>query len=127
MTAELEDAFERFQACIEQRDPVMAADILDEDYALVLVHPSPATVPRRRWLEVLPEYRVHSYRLDERVVDVEGDVAVVLQRVEMAATVLGEDRSGTFVITDVWRRRDGRWRVWRRHSTPLVAGDMPGA
>jgi hypothetical protein len=45
----------------------------------------------------------------------------------MSATVLGEDRSGTFIITDVWRHRSDGWRVWRRHSTPMFAGDMPGA
>lgn len=42
------------------------------------------------------------------------------------ATVLGVDRSGRFVISDCWRRgADGKWRVWRRHSTPLSAGVMP--
>jgi hypothetical protein len=45
----------------------------------------------------------------------------------MHSTVLGEDRSGTFVITDVCRRRRSEWRLWRRHSTPLAAGRMPGA
>jgi hypothetical protein len=45
----------------------------------------------------------------------------------MHAIVLGEDRSGLFVISDVWRRRGGSWKVWRRHSTPLAAGVTPGA
>jgi ketosteroid isomerase-like protein len=127
MSDELAAEMARFQQCIEKRDPRLAEEVLDDDYALVLVHPSAATVPRQRWLEVLPEYRIHSYRVDECHVDVDGDVGTVLQRVEMSATVLGEDRSGEFVMTDVWRRRDGRWRIWRRHSTPLVAGRMPGA
>ena len=117
----------RFQECIEQRDRQMAEGVLDEGYALVLVHPSQATVPRARWLDVLADYRIHSYQVDESVLDLDGDVAVALQRVQMAATVLGEDRSGGFVISDVWRRRPEGWKVWRRHSTPLAAGDMPGA
>jgi ketosteroid isomerase-like protein len=100
---------------------------LDEDYELVLVQPSPASMPRSRWLEVLPDYVVHDYEVQEHVVDVDGDCAAVLQRVRMSATVLGEDRSGQFVISDVWRRRGGSWKVWRRHSTPLSAGKMPGA
>jgi hypothetical protein len=45
----------------------------------------------------------------------------------MHATVLGEDRSGTLVISDVWRRTAEGWRVWKRHSTPFEAGRMPGA
>lgn len=56
----------------------------------------------------------------------DGDYAAVLHRDRMRATVLGEDRSGVFVLSDVWRRRDERWRLWRRHSTPLGAGAMPG-
>jgi hypothetical protein len=43
----------------------------------------------------------------------------------MSATVNGIDRSGLFTISDIWRLRDGHWRVWRRHSTPLSAGPMP--
>ncbi len=79
-------------------------------------------MPRDRWLAVLPDYVVHAYDVQERIIDVDGDVAAILQRVEMTATVLGADRSGVFFLSDVWRRRDGDWRVWRRHSSPLSAG-----
>jgi ketosteroid isomerase-like protein len=125
-TDELDRRIAAFQECIEQRDGAAAADILDPDYALVLVHPEPATMPRARWLEVLPDYVVHDYRVIERVVDVDGDCATVMHSADQRATVLGADRSGRFVITDVWRRRAGQWRVWRRHSTPLTAPKMPG-
>lgn len=126
MDDELNRRIEAFERCINERDAVSAADVLDDGYALVLVQPSPAIMPRDRWLEVLPDYEVHDYEVQERVVDVDGDCASVLQRVAMRATVLGQDRSGVFVLSDTWRRRDGVWRVWRRHSTPLAAGTMPG-
>ena len=45
----------------------------------------------------------------------------------MIATVLGQDRSGVFVMSDIWRHGPDGWRVWRRHSTPFAAGRMPGA
>ena len=127
MDNDLAGSIERFQNCIEQRDAESASQLLDADYALVLVQPARAVMPRARWLEVLPDYVVHAYDVEEQVVDVDGDCAVVLHRARMNATVLGEDRSGVFVITDVWRRRDGAWRLWRRHSTPLAAGSLPGA
>jgi ketosteroid isomerase-like protein len=101
--------------------------VLDEDYRLVLVAPARAVMPRDRWLDVLKDYIVHDYAVEEQMVDEDGDCAAVLSRVRMTATVLGEDRSGTFAISDVWRRRDDGWRIWRRHSTPLSAGPMPGA
>jgi ketosteroid isomerase-like protein len=127
MTADLDVARARFQSCVESRDAVSVLDVLDEDYALVLVQPASAVMPRARWLDVLADYVVHEHVEEAEHVDVDGDLATVLHRVRMRATVLGEDRSGTFVLTDVWRRREGAWRLWRRHSTPLSAGDMPGA
>ena len=82
---------------------------------------------RDRWLSVLEDYVVHSLAVTDEVVDVDDGLAVVLHRDHMLATVLGEDRSGTFVITDVWRLTHEGWRIWRRHSTPLAAGPLPGA
>ena len=117
----------RFDEAVRQRDVAAAEEVLHPDYALVLVHPSPAVMPRARWLEVLDDYVVHSYAIDDQRVDTDQDVAAVLSRVQMRATVLGEDRSGTFVISDVWLRGHDGWRVWRRHSSPLSAGDMPGS
>ena len=116
-----------FDRVVRERDRELAESVLAEDFALVLVHPAPATMPRRRWLEVLPDYVVHTYEVEEQVVEVRGDVGSVLQRVRMQATVLGQDRSGLFVISDLWVVVDGEWRVWRRHSSPLSAGVLPGA
>src|SRR5688572_6930512 len=119
---ELARRIEAFQRAIEARDMAAAGEILDEDFALVLVHPVRAVLPRERWLAMLPDYVVHGYDVEEEIVDidVDGDHAAVLHRARMDATVLGEDRSGLFVISDVWRHRDGQWRVWRRHSTPVA-------
>ena len=116
---------EAFQRCIEQRDVTTAEDILDDDYSLVLVHPAPAVIPKARWIAMLPDYIVHSYDVLESVTDIDGDCATIFHRAHQRATVLGVDRSGLFVITDVWRVRGDRWRIWRRHSTPLDAGEMP--
>lgn len=123
---DLQQAMAAFQRCVEERDAAAAEDVLDVDFALVLIQPARAVMPRERWLQVLPDYVVAGYDVEEQVVDVLDDVATVLHRVRMTATVLGEDRSGRFVISDVWLRRQGQWRLWRRHSTPLSAGALPG-
>jgi ketosteroid isomerase-like protein len=124
---DLTSALKNFDDAVQRRDAALADRVLDPDYALVLVHPAPAVMPRARWLEVLPDYVVHSYVVEGQRVDHDGDLAAVLSRVQMRATVLGEDRSGLFVISDFWRRREDGWRVWRRHSSPATAGAMPGA
>lgn len=124
--AEILDLERHWQRAIEQRDRPAAEQLLHPDYALVLVHPVPAVMPRARWLEVLADYVVHEYEIEETTVGLCPNAAAVLQRVRQQATVLGEDRSGPFVISDVWVRDEGGWRIWRRHSTPLEAPRMPG-
>ena len=130
MTHSREDLVARaadFDRAVLERDRELAEGVLAEDFALVLVHPSPATMPRERWLEVLPDYVVDAWDAEEQIVEVREGVGTILQRVRMEATVLGQDRSGVFVISDTWVIVDDEWRVWRRHSSPLSAGKMPGA
>lgn len=114
-----------FLRALKERDTGLAVETLREDFALVLVQPTPATMPRSRWLELLPDYVVHDWQVEEHTIEVDGDCAAVHQRVAMKATVAGADRSGTFVITDIWRRGEDGWRLWRRFSTPMTAGAMP--
>ena len=113
-----------WETALLARDAEAAGRVLAEDYALVLVQPEKAEMLREAWLALLPDYVIDNWTVEERVVHVSGDVATVLQRVAMKATVSGADRSGTFVISDTWVRADGEWRVWRRHSTPLQAGAL---
>jgi hypothetical protein len=114
-----------FQRAIEARDVEAAQSVLDQDYALVLVQPSPVVVTRAQWLATLPDYVVHEWAVQESFVDEDGDCAAVLQRGFQRAVVHGQSRDGMFVISDIWRRRAGLWWIWRRHSTPLAAGAMP--
>ena len=122
---ELDEAQTEFQRCIDDRDRRGAEQVLDTEYALVFVQPGPAIVTRAQWLDTLADYHVHSYEVDERHTHIDVDVAAVLQRVRMTATVLGQDRGGVFILTDVWRLRPDGWKVWRRHSTPLTSPVLP--
>ncbi len=125
MTPELELAQDAWQEAIERRDVTAAEALLHDDYAMVLVHPTPTHVNRKTWLELLPDYVVHEYAIHNQHTDVDGDHAAVMQQIYQRATVRGADRSGVFIITDLWRRVEGSWRVWKRHSTPLAAQPLP--
>ena len=116
-----------WQRAIEARDPVAAAEYLADDFALVVTNPEQAVMPREEWLRLLPDYDVRSYDIRHRDVSVRARVGVVVQRVAMTAVVAGADRSGTFILVDLWSEEEGGWRVWRRHSTPLSAGAVPRA
>ena len=124
--ADLEERATAWQAAIERRDPGAAALLMEAGYCLVLVEPVRFVAEREGWLRTLADYYVHEWQVDERIVDVDGALAVIHQRVLMRATVNGQDRSGSFIITDVWRLSAGEWRVWRRYSTPRTPGQpMP--
>ncbi len=122
---ELRARDEGWRRSIVARDAEAVLDFLDEDYRLELVQPERSVIHRELWLRTLSDYHVHEWTEEDQVIDVQGDLGVILHRVYMRATVLGSDRSGVFVLTDIWRRQDGRWKVWRRHSTPLTAGSLP--
>ena len=116
-----------WQRTIEAGNPEAAAEFLADDYALVVTHPEAVVMQREDWLGLLPDYDVRAYAIQHRSVETRGGIAVVVQRVEMIAAVSGADRSGVFVLVDLWIDDAAMWRVWRRHSTPLTAGPMPRA
>ena len=66
---------------------------------------------RRSEAPQFPDLRVRMY----------GDTALVTSRsLNPGATFAGRAWSPENYITDVWVRRDGRWQVVRRHSSPVV-------
>ena len=87
----------------------------------------PTVVKRDEWLRMLPDYVVSSYSVEERMVETSRDLCSVFQRGEQTAMVKGAERSGIFILVDVWVREGDDWRVWRRHSAPLSAGVPPRA
>lgn len=113
-----------YQQCVLDRDQQLADSVLHPDYTLVTTSPRLMVTTRASWLKLLPDYVVHSWNVQEQIVDVANATAAAFQKIEMQATVLGTDRSGQFMISDVWLLDDD-WRVWRRHSTALTAGDLP--
>jgi hypothetical protein len=125
--AQIGDLTDRWQLTIEARDPEGAARFLSGDYALVILQPQPAVVRRDEWLRMLPDYVVSGYSVEERIVEAGSDLCTVFQRVGQTAQVKGVERSGIFILVDVWVREADAWRVWRRHPTPLSAGATPRA
>jgi ketosteroid isomerase-like protein len=116
-----------WESCILRRDTTGALQFTTDDFTVVILQPVRAVVQRQQWLRTIGDYRIRDYQTEDEVVEVDGDLGIVMQRIRQLATVLGQDRSGVFIHTDIWRRHDGEWRVWRRHSTPLTAGPYPSA
>ena len=62
-----------------------------------------------------------SYRYSDFLIRRYDEVAVVSAQYQQEATYGGVERSGGFVITDVWMQRDGRWQLTLWQSTRVAS------
>ena len=74
-------------------------------------------VDRADWLGMLSRVKNESFEYSDFRIDVFGDAAVVRSRLSQVARVGDQPWDATFMLTDVWIRRDGRWQVVARHSS----------
>lgn len=85
---------------------------------LTTINGKPSIVSRQQWLSMLPIYiaqSFHYYDFDIRVYD---KIALIQSKNDIKATLNGQDRSGTFQLTDIWKKNDKEeWQVIHRHST----------
>lgn len=113
----------------EWRDALCAKDI---DRLRTLIHPrfvligtragGPFTMTRDEWLDAIQ-------KREPVAIDLEVTDSTVLDQV-MVGTIharwrikyLGREVEDCVLLTDVWIRDEGRWRVIRRHSSPAPAG-----
>jgi ketosteroid isomerase-like protein len=116
-----------WNAVIQRRDGQAVLDFLGADYRLLIgVQGMPLqVVPRAAWLAALDGYVTESFSIDDIRVRVYGDTAIAVLLYTQQVMVRGQDRSGQFMLTDIWVRRDGRWQVAERHSSrPEPAAGM---
>jgi len=113
----------------EWRDALLAKD---EEALRRLIHPlyklvgirstGSVAVDLEQWIEALR--RMDIAALEVRVTDCVALDNVIVATVDAQWSVryLGQPISERVLLTDVWVREDGRWRVLRRHSSPVPAG-----
>lgn len=108
-----------FAKAIQSRDTILTKAFQDESYYLAFTVDSMPVqiVPRQSWLNVLEDYVTHSFSIDDIHVNVYDNVAVAMLMFTQNATVRGKDRSGQFVLTDIWINKGGRWLIAERHSS----------
>jgi ketosteroid isomerase-like protein len=117
---ELRRLEERFMTAVAERDLDFLERHLGEEFKLITGRPGHETRDRAEWLEVTATaYEIRSFRFDELEVLDYGDVAVVRSRYSQEATMGDADRSQSFLMTDVWHRRDDAFQLLTRHISPL--------
>ena len=101
-----------------QLDAPQLRDSLADEFTLTSAR-TDQLMTKAQWLELALSGRVvaESFEFSDVIVHVYDDVAVVKSRMRQQATVDGRAWNETFMLTDVWVRRDGRWQVVARHSS----------
>ena len=81
--------------------------------------PTGDTFPRSDAIEDLKSgaYEVEPMALDEISVNVYGDTAVVFTSQQEKSKYDGKDNSGHYHFTNVWVKRDGKWKVVASHGS----------
>jgi ketosteroid isomerase-like protein len=105
---------------IQRKDLATLDRILAPEYAYTASGQGRRT--RQNWMETVAVYDIEDFTILDIDVRLYGDVAVVLPDYRQTAVVNGEPRSGDFLITDVWVRRDGAWQVVARSSIRMTEG-----
>jgi ketosteroid isomerase-like protein len=122
---ELIDLSHALARAIAERDGDTLDGILHEDFVHLASGEQPSP-PRDKtaFMEAIrgAGYDIVAMEVNSLRVKLAEDVAVVVgiqdARVELAGA---EQVSSTSSFTDVFRRVDGRWRLWLAHSTELGA------
>lgn len=114
MSDELAAIEEEWRQIVARRDVAAAEQLLAEDFLLSSAGGVGDRVTRKDWLGNLPGMETHSLScevLDSRVF---GDLGVVRALLDWEVSFADRDLTGSYLVADVFRREEGRWRaVWR--------------
>ena len=120
MTADLEALSVRFMEAVRDRELEWLDAHLGEEFTLTTGRAGAPVRKREEWLAVTAErYVIEEFAFVELEVIELGDVAVVRSRYRQRGSMDGEDRTQTFLMTDVWACRNSRRELVTRHLSPL--------
>jgi hypothetical protein len=106
-----------------QKDEEALRRLIHPRYKLVGIRSTGSVaVDLEQWIAALR--RMDIAALEVRVTDCVALDNVIVATVDAQWKVryLGQPIDERVLLTDVWVREDGRWRVVRRHSSPVPAG-----
>jgi hypothetical protein len=106
-----------------QKDEVTLRRLIHPQYKLVGIRSTGSVaVDLEQWIAALR--RMDIAALEVRVTDCVALDNVIIATVDAQWKVryLGQPIDERVLLTDVWVREENRWRVVRRHSSPVPAG-----
>ena len=114
---ELVDLSHAWAGAVQAHDRERLESIVAREFTLV---GRSGSRDREEWIdEWSGPYVIDEWRYEEIEVELYGNTAVLSSRYWQKARHDSADLSGSYLVTDVWVRRDGRWQVVRRMSLAL--------
>ena len=122
-TCELIEAVERqWRDALCAKNMELLRSLIHPKFVLIGTRASgPFTMNRDEWLEAIQRRELVSIELDVRDSLVLEHVMVGTIEAKWCVKFLGREIEDCVLLTDVWVFDDDRWRVVRRHSSPVPA------
>ena len=116
----------RWTAALIAKDQATLETLLAPEFQLVGIRSTGATaIHRAEWLATAGSIVFQDFKTQTTSVQLFGDTALATVEGRWDIVFRGHPIKENFYITDVWVRRDGAWRVVRRHSSPYQATVAP--
>jgi ketosteroid isomerase-like protein len=117
--ADIETLERQFGEAILAKDYAVLETLLAPEYRLVGVRSTGTSdMPRDAWFAGLGRMTFRRFKPRVTSVEVFGDTALATVEGDWTLEFDGRQIDEHFYVTDVWVRRDGGWRIVRRHSSP---------
>ena len=117
LTPIIETMENRWMRAWVQRDSAALKALTGRSFILLTGSKPPAILDNRSWVEAATtRWLCRSYRFGDIYVRDVGGLALFASQLELKATLDGEDWSGTYWVTDLWKkgRVRRRWRMVQR-------------
>ena len=117
LTPEIETMENRWMRAWVQRDARDLKSLTHRNFMLLTGSKPPAILDNKSWVEAATtRWLCTSYRFGDIYVRDVGGLALFASQLELKAKMDGDDWSGTFWVTDLWKkgRVRRRWRIVQR-------------
>jgi uncharacterized protein (TIGR02246 family) len=114
--AEIRQLAQEWMDAVARRDAETLDRLMADDF--VLASGMGFFIEKPEWLDMaLRRIVAKSFRYSDVRVRLYGECAVMQSRWSQQATIDGREWDGEGLMTDVWVKQEGRWRVVARHSS----------
>ena len=119
------EANRAFYRAIESLENAVMEAVWDPDPSVTCVHPGWPLMSGRdkvlqSWYTIFDNTMVMQFTVSESSVLVAGDLAWVVCTESLRSVVAGRVNEATVEATNVFRNRDGQWRIVHHHGSPVM-------